>query len=362
MRADLKFVVHPFPRSGHEQFPHPAPEQTPHRMDAAIPAIEIAHHAHAVRVRRPDREIDAVHSADVAQLRAELLPELEIVALGKEMQIHLAHDRPVAIRVARHLLALVPRDHAHLVIQLPRFPRQHRLEKTLGMQPIGRHFLSARDRDPHLSRVRPKNADDEVFAHAMRTKNAKRIGVATGEKNVHLIHREPEKLEIAHARATLTTKGRLETRPTLNRRLCFAISSRPNVSVSSLKCAASARAAAAHSAAGFFRGPPSPPRVAFVPAPRPLPPDALAPVCDWWPASANPAPSRSARRADAAASQQWRLCLRSARRARSSARTTPPDLCRAKSSVRIVRVAASALAGGAEEDGKVERLVIHRCE
>ncbi len=71
-------------------------------MDAAIPAVEIAHHAHALRIRRPDREINAVHAADLAQLRAEFLLELEMIALRKKMQIHLAHDRAVAIRIAQH--------------------------------------------------------------------------------------------------------------------------------------------------------------------------------------------------------------------------------------------------------------------
>ena len=64
-------------------------------MHAAIPKIEVTDHADALSVRRPDREVDTAHSADRAQLRAELLVDLEMIALGEEVQ---ATVRPEKVR------------------------------------------------------------------------------------------------------------------------------------------------------------------------------------------------------------------------------------------------------------------------
>src|SRR5215210_994016 len=52
-RADLEFVMRAFAHVWQEHLPNPAPEQLPHRMKAAIPAIEIADYADPLRVRCP---------------------------------------------------------------------------------------------------------------------------------------------------------------------------------------------------------------------------------------------------------------------------------------------------------------------
>src|SRR5438270_13770598 len=85
---------------GQKQFPDAAAEQTPHRIHPAIPAVEIAHDADALRVRRPDREVNAPGVADLAQVRAELVVEPQMTSLGKQMQVHLAYGEPVAIGFA----------------------------------------------------------------------------------------------------------------------------------------------------------------------------------------------------------------------------------------------------------------------
>ena len=131
VRADLEFVVRAFRHARQEKFPDAAAEQPAHRIDAAIPAIEIADNADALRVRRPDREIDPVDAADRPKLRAEFLVNLQVIALGEEVQIHLAHDRPIGVRIVRESSVTVPADNADAIIQVALPSRQDRLEKTV---------------------------------------------------------------------------------------------------------------------------------------------------------------------------------------------------------------------------------------
>ena len=90
-----------FAHVGQKNLPNAAPEQAPQRVDASIPAIEIADHADALRVRRPEREVNALHARDRLKMGAKFFVKIEMVPFGKEMQIDLTHDRAVAVGVVR---------------------------------------------------------------------------------------------------------------------------------------------------------------------------------------------------------------------------------------------------------------------
>jgi serine O-acetyltransferase len=182
-------------------------------MHAAIPVVEIADHAGALRIRRPDRKIDAAHAANRPELRAELLIDLEVIALGEKVQVDLAHERAVAIRILHDLLGTIVSDRAHLVVAVASRSRQHRLEKAFGMQTIGGDFLpSARRSDAHLLCVWAKHPDDEIIAHAVRTQNPERIRVRAREKRVHFVDRQAEDFEGCHAkRPSLPRTSELKT-------------------------------------------------------------------------------------------------------------------------------------------------------
>ena len=99
---DLELVVRALAEAGQEDFPHAGAGQATHRVHAAVPVVPVAHHRHAVRVRRPHGEggaLDAVFPVVRAGARAELLPEAVVIALGEEVQVQLAEDRAEAIRV-----------------------------------------------------------------------------------------------------------------------------------------------------------------------------------------------------------------------------------------------------------------------
>src|SRR5271154_439014 len=53
-----------------EEFPYAGGTAGAHRVYAAVPVIEISHHANAARAGRPDREIDAAHTGNGFQMGA----------------------------------------------------------------------------------------------------------------------------------------------------------------------------------------------------------------------------------------------------------------------------------------------------
>ena len=63
-----------------------------HRAHAAVPAVPLADDRDLRRVRRPDRERDAV----VADVRAELLVELLVPSLAREVEVDVAESRAAA--------------------------------------------------------------------------------------------------------------------------------------------------------------------------------------------------------------------------------------------------------------------------
>ncbi len=175
------------------------------RIDASIPEIEIPYHTDALRVRRPDREVNAIDFPDFAQVRAKFFVKLMMTSFREEMQIDLAHEGTVAIRIAHRFFRAAPVRQAHRVVAVAFPVRQDGLEETIVMQTIGGKFLIARD-DAQFLRVRTKDAHDQVLAHTMRPKNAKRIVMRAGQKGVHFINGRADDFEIAHARSGILVR------------------------------------------------------------------------------------------------------------------------------------------------------------
>ena len=70
--ANLVLVAGPGFQARDEQFPDAAFTAQAHRVAAAVPGVEVADDADALRIRRPDGEGDALDAVDLAQMRAEL--------------------------------------------------------------------------------------------------------------------------------------------------------------------------------------------------------------------------------------------------------------------------------------------------
>ena len=91
------------------------------------------------------------------------------------------------------------------IIGVAFYAGQNRLEKSRGMEAIGREslLLCAAQNDGHFLRIRPEEPDNEIIAHEMRTKNPERIGMRAGEKNIDLVHGQTGYFEGAHTRALI---------------------------------------------------------------------------------------------------------------------------------------------------------------
>jgi hypothetical protein len=68
-------------------------------MDPAVPIVEVAYHADPPRVRRPDCEGCAAYAVALAQVRAEHLPQPQVVALTDNLSVEIAEHFSEAVRI-----------------------------------------------------------------------------------------------------------------------------------------------------------------------------------------------------------------------------------------------------------------------
>ena len=98
-RPDLELVLLAVRQIGNEDLPDAAGHQQPHRVDAAVPPVEVADDADAIGVRRPDREVHAGRRADGDAMRAELLERAVVRPLAEQVQIEVGQHAAVAVRI-----------------------------------------------------------------------------------------------------------------------------------------------------------------------------------------------------------------------------------------------------------------------
>ncbi len=85
--ADLELVERAGPQPGHEQLPQAAAAVHLHGVGAAIPAVEVAHHAHALGIGRPAHEAHAGHPAAGAAVGTQHAPGLGEAPLVEEVAV-----------------------------------------------------------------------------------------------------------------------------------------------------------------------------------------------------------------------------------------------------------------------------------
>ena len=130
---DLVFVDRAKGHAGDEYLPHARFDALAHRMPAAVPLIELAHHADALGVRRPHHEGDPVDAVDLGRVRAQPLVDLAMAALGEQVDVEVAQHRREPIGVLRlpcRAIAAEPQGIGETV-----GPVRHRSgEEAVGMQ------------------------------------------------------------------------------------------------------------------------------------------------------------------------------------------------------------------------------------
>src|SRR5205807_10479311 len=161
--AELKFVMHVFRDTGNEQFPNAAADQFAHGVNPAVPAIEIPNHTDALRVRRPDREVNAGVVTDLAKMRAEFVVKAPMLAFGEKMNVHFAHDHAIGIRVTGDLFTAIPPSDFQGVRNITRAFLESGLKKAVALNFLRwNNGTIVVEFDRNLARVGTKNADQDV--------------------------------------------------------------------------------------------------------------------------------------------------------------------------------------------------------
>src|SRR5512143_668696 len=89
-RANFKLVACTAADLGNEQLPDSRCAQRTHQMKPPVPAVKVADHAHAARVRRPHREGESGHTTEDTGMRPEALVYAFVEALIPQMEIEAA--------------------------------------------------------------------------------------------------------------------------------------------------------------------------------------------------------------------------------------------------------------------------------
>ena len=130
-------------------------------MHAPVPPIEVADHAHALRVGRPHGEVHAGDAADGHHVRAELLPRPKMRPLAEQMQVvvrqHLAEL--IGIGDLARARVVVNAEPIRKVRGAP-LERQPRLEQPVRMTTRHRRDLAVGD-EIHRRRRRLHRPHDD---------------------------------------------------------------------------------------------------------------------------------------------------------------------------------------------------------
>ncbi len=76
-----------------EQLPHARLDALAHRVAPPVPAVEVADHRDAPRIRRPHGEADALHAVDPHRVRAEAAAEIVVPAFREQMDVEIAQQQ-----------------------------------------------------------------------------------------------------------------------------------------------------------------------------------------------------------------------------------------------------------------------------
>src|SRR5205085_11520544 len=117
--------------------------------------------------------------ANSPQMRAKLFVNLPVLSFGKEMQIDLAHEWAVLIRIPCELFRAIPFCDAQTVGEIARRARQSCAKESILLNSFCCNRLAdvSIHHDLDLARVRTKDADFQIVANLVRPQHAERICV-----------------------------------------------------------------------------------------------------------------------------------------------------------------------------------------
>ena len=91
-------------------------------------------------------------------MSAKLVVEPVMISFAEEMEIDLAHDRPIAVGIAQGTLGAIEAGYLYQIGKILRPVRHSRLVKAFDMEPIGRINLAL---GSLAERISPPSLPDE---------------------------------------------------------------------------------------------------------------------------------------------------------------------------------------------------------
>ncbi len=171
--ADLELVVRAVHHAGDEELPDPRVAERAHRVQQALPVVEVAGDGDRARGRRPDGERRPDDAVDLAHVRAHLRPQLLVAALAEEVLVEVGQRRREAVGVLHgERIAARVRD-LELVLK-----RQRRVLDRALEEPGRMHHreLDARGLDDDRLGHRAQRPHDDA-AVGRRVRAEQRMGV-----------------------------------------------------------------------------------------------------------------------------------------------------------------------------------------
>ena len=111
-------------------------------MDPTVPSIEIAQHAHAFSIRRPDGKMDARARTEGDPMRAEFVERARVRTLAEQVQIELGQHPSVSVRIVDLAYLAIMEGDAKTVGHVGDVGTLRYLEETSWMTSL--HFHSPR--------------------------------------------------------------------------------------------------------------------------------------------------------------------------------------------------------------------------
>ncbi len=185
----LELVARARSDPGQEDLPDPGAAQHSHRVQAAVPAVEVTCNPHRTGARRPDGERRTRHPLVHPHLRSEMPPQPLVPALGQQVQVKLPERGPMPVGIIDHHHGTLWIGHLQPVGRdLP--PLHHPGEHPSRMHAVHLDPLLT-GQDDHADRARTPPADH----HATRAltircrvsaQQAVRIVVQTSDKTLEV--------------------------------------------------------------------------------------------------------------------------------------------------------------------------------
>src|SRR5262245_62023404 len=106
-RQDLVFIESPATHFGNEQLPNARRTAGLHRMAAAVPEIEIAHHADTRSIRRPDGKACSSNPFALFGMGSQDAIDTVVITFAEQMQIEIAQRSGKVVSIVAAVRAAI---------------------------------------------------------------------------------------------------------------------------------------------------------------------------------------------------------------------------------------------------------------